>query len=79
MIGVTIHELLHSLGLHHEQNRHDRDDYVTVIWDNIKEGSTHNFEKKSATDFPTFGTKYDYLSIMHYGLNVSNSHGCISH
>ena len=37
--GVVVHELLHSLGFSHEQERPDRDDYVTVHWDNIKAGS----------------------------------------
>ncbi|XP_055010261.1 high choriolytic enzyme 2-like [Boleophthalmus pectinirostris] len=32
------HELLHALGFRHEHSRSDRDQYVNVLWQNIKEG-----------------------------------------
>lgn len=34
--GAMQHEMLHVLGLLHEQCRPDRDDYVTVVWENIE-------------------------------------------
>ena len=36
-LGTCQHELLHALGTIHEQSRPDRNDHVTIVWDNIKE------------------------------------------
>lgn len=36
--GVAAHEFLHALGLHHQQSAPNRDEYVTVYWDNIESG-----------------------------------------
>lgn len=62
--GTVIHEFLHALGMSHEHSRPDRDDFVTVLWDNIKDGKTHNFDPRNKADV---GVAYDYNSLMHYG------------
>lgn len=38
-IGSTIHELMHTLGFYHEQGRPDRDGFITIHYDNIREGN----------------------------------------
>ncbi len=60
----VIHEFGHTIGLEHEQNRHDRDSYVIVHEDNIAPGEEHNF-KKAGANFTDLGT-FDFASIMLY-------------
>jgi hypothetical protein len=65
-VGATIHEIGHAVGLFHEQTRHDRNDYVKIMWDNIGRDEWFNFEKHSRIVGTDTGT-YDFGSIMHYG------------
>ncbi|XP_070767904.1 meprin A subunit beta-like, partial [Enoplosus armatus] len=65
-LGIVEHEFLHALGLYHEQSRYDRDDYITIIWKNIKDGYEGNFVKLTPSSSTTFNAPYDYLSVMHY-------------
>lgn len=37
---IVEHEFLHALGLYHEQSRPDRDDYLTIMFENIQTGSS---------------------------------------
>ncbi|NXX74061.1 MEP1A protein, partial [Urocolius indicus] len=64
--AIVEHEVLHALGFYHEQSRTDRDDYVTIWWDEIIAGREHNFEKYDDTYITDLNTPYDYESVMHY-------------
>ncbi|WP_144394139.1 M12 family metallopeptidase [Pleionea sediminis] len=63
--GAAVHELGHAVGFFHEQTRTDRDNYVTIYWNNIQSDMRYNFEKFSTRQGQNHGT-YDYRSIMHY-------------
>ncbi|XP_075924164.1 uncharacterized protein LOC142925132 [Petromyzon marinus] len=70
--GTVLHELMHALGFHHEHCRSDRDQYIKVHEDNMKEHELGQFKRLECSgcgeDLP-----YDYLSIMHYGRYASSS------
>lgn len=48
--GIVIHELGHAIGLLHEQSRPDRDNHVSIIWDNIKSDMKFNFKKTETSE-----------------------------
>ncbi|XP_017861346.1 PREDICTED: low choriolytic enzyme-like [Drosophila arizonae] len=62
--GTVMHELMHVIGFLHEQSRMERDNYVTIIYENIIPKHKKNFKKVDPTE--GFGVPYDYDSIMHY-------------
>jgi hypothetical protein len=64
-VSGALHEMGHALGLHHEQSRPDRNQYVRVRLDLIPDNIEYNWDIE--TEARGFGL-YDYYSIMHYGL-----------
>jgi hypothetical protein len=64
--ATICHELGHTLGLVHEQQRSDRNSYVTILTNNIAPGSEGNFILLTNS---VNESGYDFLSIMQYARN----------
>jgi Astacin (Peptidase family M12A) len=61
------HEIGHLLGLDHEQNRHDRDTYLTVYMANIEDGAQDYFNVADSSVGYTFDIgNFDFGSLMEY-------------
>lgn len=74
-IGTPMHELMHALGVFHEHTRPDRNTYIDVHWDNIEQKSWPNFQNNLTAKTSTYGTKYDYGSLMHYSSTSFSTNG----
>jgi hypothetical protein len=67
-IGTVLHELMHAIGFGHEHQRSDRDDFIKIIWENIKEDDYAQYTKHTDS---ILSTKFNFDSIMMYGPYVS--------
>eukprot|EP00794_Sanderia_malayensis_P016171 gene16171-17794_t len=64
--SVIMHLLLHALGILHEQNRMDRDNYINIQLQNIQRDYSSLFEKHLYRTIDNQTHPYDYQSIMHF-------------
>ncbi len=71
-VGSVVHEIGHAIGIFHEHTRPDRDNFITVNWNNIYSNKTENFD--ILIDAEAIGS-YDYGSIMHYGERFFSNNG----
>lgn len=62
-------------GFLHEQNREERDTFVTILNRNIKLGYESNFDKAPKGATTGFGVGYDYGSVMHYSPTAFSRNG----
>ena len=66
-LGTIIHELMHAIGFFHKHEQHNRDQYLTIHWDNIPKDLWDQFERVSSYRGKVFTKAFDYSSIMLYG------------
>ncbi|KAE9412661.1 hypothetical protein Angca_010288, partial [Angiostrongylus cantonensis] len=64
--GSAVHEIGHVLGLFHTMQRHDRDDFIKVVMENVDPLCIKEFEKVMVSYIDVYGLTYDYGSVMHY-------------
>ncbi len=62
--GIIAHEIMHSLGIMHEQCRPDRNQFVTINLENVLEDARHNFNIDP--NMAAHGD-FDFGSVMMYG------------
>src|SRR5262249_48369258 len=72
--GNLRHEIGHTLGFQHEQSREDRDNFVRILWNNIQDGFSDQFDKATG-DSNTDLAPYDFGSLMHYPLTGFSKNG----
>ncbi len=75
--GNTIHEIGHAVGLWHEQSRKDRDQFVTVNFQNIRSGRENNFQTytQRGNDGDEYTNSLDFNSIMLYSSFAFSANG----
>ena len=66
-VDAYVHEIGHALGLWHEHQREDRDNFVTVLEDSLDLSQMHSYSAVHPVDGP-----YDYASVMHYSLEANS-------
>ncbi len=71
--AVIIHEIGHTLGYIHEHNSNDRDDYITVHFENIQDSAMSQFYKSNSTTL--VNNEFDINSTMMYSSYTFSKNG----
>ncbi|KAM8847667.1 meprin A subunit beta-like [Synchiropus picturatus] len=64
-IHIVEKHFLRTLGFYPEHVRPDRDDFITIVYENIREGKSEMFN--IVNDSCTEAVPYNYRSLLHYG------------
>nr|XP_039248599.1 meprin A subunit beta-like [Styela clava] len=77
-MSTVEHELMHAIGVWHEQSRADRDDYIEIMWDAISPDMAYNFNNYPYNETDNRRVAYDFDSVMHYGKTAFTEDGNIT-
>ncbi|KAH9512805.1 hypothetical protein Btru_038227 [Bulinus truncatus] len=73
--GLYLHEIGHALGLVHEHQLPNRDDYIGIIYENVLPRMRMWFNKYTTKVVDQMNVPYEYSSVMHYGLTAFSVDG----
>lgn len=65
-VGTVAHELLHTLGLHHEHSRCDREAFIHINENNIKNPWKSHYSAIACASSDRHFEQYNESSVMHY-------------
>ena len=71
------HELMHAFGVAHEHKRMDRDDYISIQWDNLDDRFRSQYYKVTLDQVALYLNYYDFDSILHYDSYSGSKNGRI--
>ncbi|XP_028169019.1 uncharacterized protein LOC114359000 [Ostrinia furnacalis] len=75
-LGEIVHEVMHILGFSHEHTRPDRDQHITILWNNIKSGYKKYFETREKDVLQNI--PYDFASVLHYPPRAFSKNGQVT-
>jgi hypothetical protein len=74
--GLYLHEIGHAIGLVHEHQLPTRDEYIEILDQNVQPDMRIWFNKYSSQEVNQMLVPYEYSSVMHYGITVSDVINC---
>ena len=69
--GLYLHEIGHAIGLVHEHQLPNRDQYIEILYQNVEPSMRIWFNKYASQEVDQMKVPYEYSSVMHYGVTVS--------
>lgn len=68
--GLYLHEIGHAMGLVHEHQLPNRDEYIDIIYANVAPSMRVWFQKYRTREVNQYDVNYELTSVMHYGMTV---------